>query len=178
VGGSPACWRGGDEGFLRVGVKPHTRQQLPPPRSRQDLNTLGKPSIQRALRRLKRHLVFTLTDNASKNFSVICKNLYKYKLKTELESEDGAYVTRKVTAKEVYQSYAHELAAGKCPKSIRDKVRQALRDESFKLPHLYWIPKMHKSPPKEKFIAHRRILRRHDHPSGEGTVFHPEAGER
>lgn len=125
--------------------------QLPSPLHTTSI--LHTPQVRRALNRLKRHLVIVPTDKASKNFSLVCRHYYKHVLHNELHSEQGAYTTITHTPKEIYNQYAREIATHKTPLHVRKHLIDAIRQEQYKLPILYWIPKMHKNPPKARFIA-------------------------
>lgn len=125
--------------------------QLPPPFS--SGSVLDRSDVQRALTRLRRLLVISVTDKADKNFTLVCKNFYKYTLIQELQTQGGAYEPVNLTAQQIYERYSTQLLAGKCPTLVRSKLLDACRRREFRLPLLYWLPKMHKSPPKARFIA-------------------------
>lgn len=132
-------------------VRAEVLQQLPPPMS--NTNTLLKPNVRRGLQELKRSFVISITDKASKNFTIVCKNHYKRTLQTELHTQGGAYSTVAMSAAQVYRKYAHELTTHKCPPQIRQAVQAAINKQEHHLPLLYWLPKMHKAVPKARFIA-------------------------
>lgn len=132
-------------------VREEVLRQLPPPMS--NTNTLLRPNVRRCLKELKRSFVISITDKAAKNFTIVCKNHYKRTLQTELQTHGGAYTTVNMTATQIYEKYAHELATTKCPAQIRQSVQTAINKQEHHLPLLYWLPKMHKTVPKARFIA-------------------------
>jgi hypothetical protein len=132
-------------------VRAQVAAQLPPPLASGSI--LDRPDVKRALTRLRRLLVLTMTDKADKNFTLVCQNLYKHTLMQELQTQDGAYETVNLTPQEVYQNYSQQLLSGKCPRTVKSKLQDAVRSQTFRLPLLYWLPKMHKTPPKARFIA-------------------------
>jgi hypothetical protein len=132
-------------------VKEEVKRQCPPAHT--NLSVLERPEVQKALRHLQRRFVVCVTDKADKNFSVICKNMYKYTLNKELQSENGAYRTLLQSPAETYQAYHAEVSKIKVPKIVKDNLNKDLREQRFKLPILYYLPKLHKPTPKARFIA-------------------------
>jgi hypothetical protein len=105
------------------------------------------------VKRLQRRFVICPTDKADKNFSIICQNYYKAKIQEELSKEDGAYTTRHITPQQIYADYRNALSFGRCPFDVRRHIDEAIRKGDYKLAVFYWLPKMHKDPPKARFIA-------------------------
>jgi hypothetical protein len=132
-------------------VKQVVTARLPPPQGGNSL--LKRPDVSRTLRDLKTHLVICVTDKADKNFSFVCKNLYKHTLMMELQSENGAYETVNKTPEQIYSTYHNQLLQGKCPKRVKQQIRADIREQKFRFSTLYWLPKMHKTPPKARFIS-------------------------
>lgn len=119
-----------------------------------ELTALSKPIVKSDLRRLQRYLVITITDKAPKNFAFICKNVYKHTLHQELQNDSGAYSSSQLTNAQIIHKFRSELITPGAiiPKRVLSNLSQ-VREDSLKLPLLYWLPKMHKDPPKARFIA-------------------------
>ena len=94
--------------------------------------------------------VFVPADKAPNNIIIICKRYYIETLIKELRLDNCSTPTANLT----YTS---------CQKSSEDIVNThdtfmkslgiELSEEDKRLPHLYWTPKLHKSPVKHRFIA-------------------------
>jgi hypothetical protein len=132
-------------------VKRAVSQQCPPPHT--EVSVLERPHVKRALRQLHKHFVVCVTDKADKNFSIVCQNYYRYKLTQELQAEGGAYKTITSTPQQIYEAYARQLAETHVPDQVTSALRTDLRNNKLKLPIMYWLPKLHKPTPKERFIA-------------------------
>jgi hypothetical protein len=94
------------------------------------------------LRHLQKNLVLVPVDKAANNIAFICKNFYTKTLHDELDgntsqvyevAEEGDFV---VTARHVHT--LESLYKIKAPQ---------------RLGYLYWLPKLHESPPSQRFIA-------------------------
>jgi hypothetical protein len=124
------------------------------PKNKSDLEM---DDVKNSYKFLKKWLVLCPTDKAAKNFTFICRNLYQFKLHQELSSDEGAYVQSNLTPKEILDNYVSDLYSigrSKIPFNItRDMKALKGGKKQIKLPLLYWLPKMHKSPPKPRFIA-------------------------
>ena len=101
-----------------------------------------------ALKELHDHYVLAPIDKASNNIAFICKRFYAMVLikKLGLDSNSGN------------ETYIHLKEANK-EKIIEDHVSTLHREfylnvaeDSKVLPHMYWLPKLHKNPIKFRFI--------------------------
>jgi hypothetical protein len=93
------------------------------------------------LRFLHLHLVITPTDKASRNASFICRNLYNKMLVKEF-TDSRAYVAVQASAKEIIQRHMEFLRP--LPLDLFGSER---------LGYLYFIPKLHKPEPAQRYIA-------------------------
>ena len=96
-------------------------------------------SASRALRRLQRFLVIVPVDKASNNVSFVCKSLYANRLREELHSD--AYQLEQRSVDKLIEAHKRFLQ----PKHLTS------REDVF--PFLYWLPKFHKDPVGERYIA-------------------------
>ena len=92
------------------------------------------------LKKLQRVLTLVPADKAANNTIFVCKRLYCHVLRTETQRSDGAYHSVPESAESIVES--HTLAL----------TRFGLTTDS-NLPFLFWLPKMHKSPPSHRFIS-------------------------
>ena len=109
---------------------------------------LDQPEVRQELKRLQEDFVFVPTDKASNNISIICKKFYVRMLLKEvniLDSDNKAptyqFVDKKVS--DITEQHVQDY---------RD-FNINLDSSLLKLPILFWIPKMHKHPSKQRFIA-------------------------
>lgn len=122
-------------------------------RDPQTRSILEDPSVSSSLKFLQANLVICITDKAAKNYTFICRHYYRHVLYEELNQDGGAYTTiNDTTSADIFHKFVEELYSPgfKVPKAVHHEVQTKKID---KLPLLYWIPKMHKSPPKARFIA-------------------------
>jgi len=87
---------------------------------------------------IKHNFAITRVDKLSHNLALICKRYYQYSVYKELHS--GSYAIASETPTDVLSRHQH-FNSGHNYKHVDV------------LPYLYAIPKMHKSPPKLRFIA-------------------------
>jgi hypothetical protein len=99
--------------------------------------------IRKYLKYIHHHLVLLPIDKAANNVACICKACYVSVLRQELTREGGAYelVVDGVSEEDIRENIANQLKPFK------------LNSGSNRLAYLYWLPKMHKSPPSQRFIA-------------------------
>ena len=97
--------------------------------------------------------VITPTDKAGNNFSIVCKKFYIKCLLKELnllpDSKKG-----QSQSKSTYKCLKSK------PSMIVNRHANYMKEHGIgldksqlKLPFLYWIPKMHKNPSKQRYIA-------------------------
>jgi hypothetical protein len=100
--------------------------------------------MQKYLRFLHKHLVLVPVDKASNNVAFVCRRKYVEALQTELsstgEASGDAYVSAVESVTDIVGRHKRELS--KCHLFDSDK-----------LAYLYWLPKMHKRPVSQRFIA-------------------------
>ena len=101
------------------------------------------------LKELHEKCLLVPADKAGNNIIFVCKQYYIQTLMEELELNSGStinstYEAQDVTADEVIQNHASALD---------DLLNIKLHQKEKKLPQLYWIPKLHKTPYKARFIA-------------------------
>jgi hypothetical protein len=98
-------------------------------------------AMQKYLSFLHRYLVLVPVDKAAGNVAFVCKALYVDRLRRELsEGAHCAYAVHDETREQVMERHSVVL------QSMGLKAAP-------KLPYLYWLPKMHKSPVGARFIA-------------------------
>ena len=100
-----------------------------------------------ALENLHEQFVVVPIDKASSNIALVCKRFYAQVLISEL-GLDNANIC---STYEKINSSADELIEKDCQR-LRTSFNLSVVDESKKLPHIYWTPKLHKNPLKFHFI--------------------------
>lgn len=100
------------------------------------------------LDKLQSQFVIVPIDKASGNIALVCKRFYAQVLIKELglDGLSGSKTYEKIndsTIEEIIERDSSELSK---------KFGFNVPDESKKLPHIYWLPKLHKSPIKFRFI--------------------------
>jgi len=106
---------------------------------------LNKLCVKEYLDQLHERFVLVPTDKASNNIAIVCKYFY---IKTLLE-EIGILDTKRVSAYSLSSDNSQSIIA-----THLHKMEQIpLDNKQQQLPILLWIPKMHKNPSKQRFIA-------------------------
>ena len=89
-------------------------------------------------------------DKAPDNIIIICKRHYIETLIKELGLDNcstptgnSAYTSRQMSSEEIVNTHD----------TFMKSLGIELSDDDKRLPYLYWIPKLHKSPLKHRFIA-------------------------
>ncbi len=98
--------------------------------------------------------VITPTDKAGNNFSIVCKKFYIKCLMKELDLLKEPKKAKPLSANKTYQRL--KIKANDVVKrhvKYMKKHNISLDESQQKLPFLYWIPKMHKNPSKQRYIA-------------------------
>ena len=103
---------------------------------------LRNADVKKSLAELHDDFVITPIDKASNNVSIVCKKFYIDILKTEIQNSDTFEPSLK-SEQSIFSDH----------KSYYDKVNIKYTEEFEKLPYLYWTSKMHKIPPKQRFIT-------------------------
>ena len=103
------------------------------------------------LKELQRKYVLVPADKASagNNIIFVCKHYYIHTLIEELcinsgSSSNSTYENQDVTADEIIRTHTTIL---------ENIFHVSLQQKEKHLPQIYWIPKLHKTPYKARFIA-------------------------
>ena len=111
-------------------------------------STLDDPFVSRYLEDLHDHFVIVPADKAPNNVVFICKAFYYSCLREELDDSDNrnassTYQRTNLTKSEILINH----------RSVLSSFGVNTKDDDIDLPSLYWIPKLHKDPYKQRFIA-------------------------
>lgn len=103
--------------------------------------------VRNNLKRLQDKFVIVPIDKASGNVAFICKRFYARVIFEELG-------LNQVDGSETYTAVDEDCDSitSRHKSFLRDKFGQSSLDASDKLPSIYWLPKLHKSPVKFRFI--------------------------
>ena len=115
------------------------------------MNTKAKsifkaPDVVETLTNLHDKYVVVPADKAPNNIIFVCKRHYIDCLITELGIESNGnptYTATTLSKEEIINNH----------KSVISSFGLNIKDASCDIPSLYWIPKLHKSPYKQRFIA-------------------------
>ena len=110
---------------------------------------LEDPDIKTYLTELQRKYVLVPANKAGNNIIFVCKYYYIRTLMEELGINSGTnlnstYIIQDCTVDELIQTHTATLA---------DLFDSKLQQKEKHLPQIYWIPKLHKTPYKARFIA-------------------------
>ena len=97
-------------------------------------------SARKYLRFLQHHLVLVPVDKAANNIAFVCKAYYCKVLLNELSREGGAYEDVNRNVDDILAEHKRYLE----PKRFEATPKTA---------YLYWLPKLHKNPVGQRFIA-------------------------
>jgi len=117
----------------------------PPP-----LPVLDRPEVKEYLSFLQKHFVLSPADKAPNNVTFTCKYHYFKTLSEELGlcfSNSNSSSTYEFIDKPI-QDIVHD--------HLRFLTPHKIMPPDLDLPKMYWLPKMHKSPYKQRFIAGSR----------------------
>jgi hypothetical protein len=101
------------------------------------------------LRQLQYFCVMVPVDKAANNIAIICKNEYTRILRDELSSATN----NGDIAESVYEIVEERAEAVTARHVQRLNRFYKLTNVPEKLAYLYWMPKLHKVPPSQRFIA-------------------------
>ena len=104
-------------------------------------NVLSKIAVKRELSKLKSDFVFIPVDKAAQNVCIICKKYYMEVISKEIEDSN----TFRLVSNNEDNTRSNIKRSYKGPYSLKDKF-----------PTLYATAKMHKNPPKFRFITSAR----------------------
>ena len=105
-------------------------------------------SLKVELERLHNLYVLTPADKAQNNIIFTCKSYYLKKIKEELSASGNN--TYQLTNK-TFDNIIHDTCKFSADFGIK------IPEDMKQLPLLYWIPKMHKSPTSQRFIAGSKL---------------------
>jgi hypothetical protein len=108
---------------------------------------LGKQSVINYLQQPHDRYVLVPTDKASNNIAVVCKYFY---VKSMLK-EVGLLDAKQQTAYNLSLDTAPDVVTTHL--AMMKQVNIQVEAKQSQLPLLLWIPKMHKTPSKQRFIA-------------------------
>ena len=107
---------------------------------------LEDEEVQSALTELHSKFVVVPIDKASNNVAIICKRFYIQKLLGEVGVPGDTSPTYKMSNRDMEDVIGdNEMLCEKFGLSLEDRLQT--------LPFMYWIPKMHYSPPRCRFIV-------------------------
>ena len=95
---------------------------------------------------LHEHYVIVPADKAANNVVLVCKTYYLSCLKTELDLDNLAS----------NNTHQHTLFTNNkilANRRVLSSLNVNTTDKNMNLPLLHWIPKLHKDPYKQRFIA-------------------------
>ena len=104
---------------------------------------LQDQKCRKVLEELHSKYVFVPADKASNNVVIICKDYYKEVLRKELGQTNTTYASCQLDAAQLVNQHLVFMR----------KVKLNVPSEMQRLPSFYWMPKLHKSPYGQRFIA-------------------------
>ena len=105
-------------------------------------SSLKDAEVNRELKKLKEDFVLTPVDKAANNIAIVCKKFYVDTLNEEIENS-GNFVKCNLDANDVINAH----------KEAYKKFGICVSEDIWKLPFVYWTSKMHKTPPKFRYIT-------------------------
>ena len=108
--------------------------------------SLQDEDVQTALKDLHEKFVVVPIDKASNNVAIICKRFYIQKLLDEVGVPGDNSPTYKLSNKNSADIINNNI-------SICDKFGLTLEERFQTLPYMYWLPKIHYSQPRARFIV-------------------------
>ena len=101
---------------------------------------------------IHRHFIIAPVDKASCNFAFICKKFYVEILLKELGFDLTSFAP---TGNVTYTPIDDEVngVISKHKDVMKEKFQTRCTDTNLRVPKIYWLPKLHKSPYKFRFIA-------------------------
>ena len=107
-----------------------------------------KPEVIRELNRLHEEYVLVPADKACNNMVFVCKAHYHQCIINELginsTIDNRTYTLTTFSKDEIFENHASVSNTLNIPGHV---------DDDSELPYLYWIPKLHKTLYKQRFIA-------------------------
>ena len=115
-------------------------------RSSKTKPVLKDPYVVQYLEEFHSKYVVVPIDKASNNFAFICKKFYVQRILVEIGIMDNPSTTYRVVEKDIQSIILNNIA-------VCDKFGLSVDENNQKLPIMYWIPKMHKTPSGARFIV-------------------------
>ena len=112
-----------------------------------DKQVLKSVDCLRALEDIQDRFVVVPIDKAASNIALVCKRFYAQVLVSEL-GLDNANIC---PTYEKINSTVQEIIDENC-ETLGKTFNLSVTEDSKKLPHIYWTPKLHKNPLKFRFI--------------------------
>lgn len=109
---------------------------------------LNRHDVKQDLKTLHEKFVLVPTDKAQNNIAFVCKKFYIDVLLKEVspdtkDAKASTYVSVNKELKEILSDHGKQTK----------KFQVSISEKQMALPFLFWIPKMHKRPSKQRFIA-------------------------
>ena len=105
------------------------------------------PQVSSELSELHDKFILTPVDKASNNIVFVCKKYYFdcliQELGFDMPSNNPTYTATTFSESEVLDNHT----------SVLSSFGISVNSDSLELPYLYWIPKLHKNPYKQRYIA-------------------------
>ena len=110
--------------------------------------SLSNEEVKSCLSDLQSKYVITPIDKANGNIAFICKRYYALTIVKELglNSDTGSPTYCKESVKSSAEIIDQQV------NDLKNLFNLDVDAEQRELPHIYWLPKLHKSPPKPRFI--------------------------
>ena len=110
---------------------------------------LSSPDVINALDSMHKDFVVLPIDKATGNIDLVCKSFYASVITRELGLNNDS-------STDTYNNIGGLSENDIIDKNVRDlKIKFGIENipiENHRLPNMYWMPKMHKSPVKARFI--------------------------
>ena len=105
------------------------------------------PDVAKTLSIIHDQYVVVPADKAQNNIVFVCKKHYIECLLSEIDqdksSKSQTYTETTLSKQEIIDNH----------KSVLSSFNIATKDDDYELPSMYWIPKLHKDPYKQRYIA-------------------------
>lgn len=112
-------------------------------------NSLGSPDVKKALELVHSKFVVVPVDKATGNIALICKRFYASVIAKEL----GLGINNSTETYNVVNHSTTDDIVNKNIKDLKSKFGiENISKDNHCLPNMYWMPKMHKTPIKARFI--------------------------
>ena len=102
--------------------------------------------VLKCLTSLQQKYVIVPADKASNNVVFVCKSYYISCLLRELDKSENSNKTYTPTTFSKGEIINNQL-------SVLSSFGISVKKEDHQLPSMYWLPKLHKTPYKERYIA-------------------------